>query len=56
MALAYVTSRPFTTATIIGATKMTQLETNVASAEMTLAPEVLDAIEEIHKDHTYPCP
>ncbi len=56
MALAYVTSRPFTTATIIGATKMTQLETNVASAEMTLAPEVLDAIEEIHKDHTFPCP
>ena len=56
MALAYVTSRPFTTATIIGATKMAQLKTNVASAEMTLAPEALDAIEEIHKDHTYPCP
>ena len=28
----------------------------VASAELELAPEVLDAIEEIHKDHTYPCP
>ena len=56
MALAYVTSRPFTTATIIGATRMAQLETNVASAELELAPEVLDAVEEIHKDHTYPCP
>lgn len=56
MALAYVTSRPFTTATIIGATKMAQLETNIASAELELAPEVLDAVEEIHKDHTYPCP
>ncbi|MDJ0943864.1 MAG: NADP(H)-dependent aldo-keto reductase [Kiloniellales bacterium] len=56
MALAYVTSRPFTTATIIGATKMAQLETNIASAALTLAPEVLDGIEEIHKDHTYPCP
>ncbi len=56
MALAYVTSRPFTTATIIGATKMAQLETNLASAELRLEPEVLDAIEEIHKDHTYPCP
>ncbi|MDJ0935704.1 MAG: NADP(H)-dependent aldo-keto reductase [Kiloniellales bacterium] len=56
MALAYVTSRAFTTATIIGATKMAQLETNIASADLTLDAEVLDAIEEIHKDHTYPCP
>ncbi len=56
MALAYVTSRPFTTATIIGATRMAQLETNIASAELELAPDVLDAVEEIHKDHTYPCP
>ena len=56
MALAYVTSRPFTTATIIGATRMAQLETNIAAAALDLAPEVLDGIEEIHKDHTYPCP
>ncbi|MCG8594748.1 MAG: NADP(H)-dependent aldo-keto reductase [Kiloniellales bacterium] len=56
MALAYVTARPFTTATIIGATKMAQLETNIAAAALTLDAEVLDAIEEIHKDHTYPCP
>ena len=56
MALAYVTSRPFTTATIIGATRMAQLEANIAAAALDLAPEVLDGIEEIHKDHTYPCP
>ena len=56
MALAYVTSRPFVTATIIGATKMEQLETNLGSAELRLSDEVLAAIEEIHRDHTFPCP
>ena len=56
MALAYVTSRPFVTATIIGATKMEQLETNLGSADLHLSDEVLAAIEELHRDHTYPCP
>ena len=56
MALAFVTSRPFVTATIIGATRMEQLETNVGSAEVTLSEEVLTAIEDLHRDHTYPCP
>lgn len=56
MALAYVTSRPFVTAAIIGATKMDQLKTDIASAEVTLSPEVLDAIENLHKVYTYPCP
>ena len=37
-------------------TRMAQLETNIAAAALDLAPEVLDGIEEIHKDHTYPCP
>ena len=53
---AFVTSRPFVTATIIGATRMEQLETNVGSAEITLSEEVLTAIENLHRDHTYPCP
>ena len=56
MALAYVTSRPYVTATIIGATKMEQLETNLGSADLRLSDEVLAAIEEIHRDHTFPCP
>lgn len=56
MALAFVTSRAFTTATIIGATNMAQLETNIAGAQLSLPEAALEGIEEIHKSHTYPCP
>ncbi len=56
MALAFVTSRPFVTSTIFGATKMEQLEADIASEDLVLSREVLDAIEAIHRVHTYPCP
>jgi aryl-alcohol dehydrogenase-like predicted oxidoreductase len=56
MALAYVNSRPFITSNIIGATTMEQLESNIASAEITLSDDVLACIEEIHAIYTYPCP
>ena len=56
MALAFVTSRPFVTATIIGATTMEQLKTNIAGSEIKLSQQVLDGIDAIHKVYTYPCP
>lgn len=56
MALAFVNSRPFVTANIIGATTMTQLKSNIDSIDVTLSDEVLAEIEKIHKEHTYPCP
>ncbi len=56
MALAYVTSRPFVTSNIIGATNMAQLQQNIDSAELSLSADVLDAIETLHQQHTYPCP
>ena len=56
MALAYVTSRPFVTSNIIGATSMEQLGCNIASSELTLSGEVLDGIEEIHRQYPIPCP
>jgi aryl-alcohol dehydrogenase-like predicted oxidoreductase len=56
MALAFVTARPFVTSNIIGATSPIQLEENLASADLTLDAEVLDAIEEIHTDCPNPCP
>jgi len=56
MALAYVTSRPFLTSNIIGATTIEQLEHNLASANLELSEEVLTGIEEIHRHYTYPCP
>ncbi|ROT97910.1 NADP(H)-dependent aldo-keto reductase [Marinobacter sp. R17] len=56
LALAYVNSRSFLTSNIIGATTMAQLQENVASAEVTLSDDVLQAIEDLHAEFTYPCP
>ena len=56
MALAYVNSRPFLTSTIIGATTMAQLRSNIASIDLSLADEVLIEIEEIHNLHPNPSP
>lgn len=56
MALAYINSRPFVTANIVGATTMEQLKENIASLRLTLSPEILREIETIHSDHPNPCP
>lgn len=56
MALAFVTSRPFVTANIIGATSLEQLKSNLDSAELTLSAAVLKGIEAIHARYTIPCP
>lgn len=56
MALAYVNSRPFLAANIIGATNMDQLKSNIASIALELSSEVLDAIEVIHQRQPNPCP
>lgn len=56
MALAFVNSRPFLCANIVGARTVAQLEQNLASADLLLPPEVLGAIEAIHAEHTYPSP
>ncbi len=56
MSLAFVTSRPFMGSNIIGATTMTQLRSNIASADITLSDDVLAEIEKIHARHTIPCP
>lgn len=50
MALAFVTARPFLTSNIIGATNMEQLKENVASINITLHQDVLEAIEKVHND------
>ncbi len=56
MALAYVNSRPFLTSTIIGATKMDQLRTDIASVDVTISPELEAGIDAIHQQHLNPCP
>ncbi|RXJ52204.1 aldo/keto reductase [Gelidibacter gilvus] len=50
MSLAFVTQQPFVTSTIIGATSLDQLKENSDSIHLNLSQEVLDAIEEIHKE------
>lgn len=56
MALAFVISRQFVTSTILGATSMEQLESNLASFELTLSPEVVEGIEAIHQQQPNPSP
>lgn len=56
MALAWVNSRPFVDANIIGATTMAQLETNIASADVALSDELLAEIEAINVLYPNPCP
>ncbi len=56
MALAFVNSRPFVGSTIIGATSMEQLRTNIASSEVILSKDVLADLEKIHARYTIPCP
>lgn len=56
MALAYVRSREFVTSTIIGATTMAQLQSNIASVDLILSQEVVEGIEAIHGRNTNPAP
>ncbi len=56
MAVAFVLSRPFTTAAIVGATTMTQLQTAIGAMDVTLPQAVLDEIDAVHADNPNPCP
>ncbi len=56
MALAYVNSREFLSANIIGATRMEQLQANIASIDIELSEDVMQAIEAVHRQHPNPSP
>jgi len=56
MALSYVTSRPFVTSNIIGATTLEQLEENIESMHLKLPESVLNAIEQVHIQYPNPSP
>ncbi len=55
-ALAFVHDRFFTTSTIVGATSLEQLRSNLASVDLTLSEEALRGIEEIHRRQPNPAP
>ena len=56
MSLAYVNTRQFVTTNIIGATTLDQLKENIDSINVTLADDVLNAIEVIHQEIPDPSP
>lgn len=56
MALAYVTSRPFVTSNIIGATTLAQLDENIESIQLSLSLAVLREIDAIHTQQPNPAP
>lgn len=56
LALAFVNSRPFVAANIIGATTLEQLKENIESIDVTLSDTVLQEIEQIHNQYPIPAP
>lgn len=56
MALAFVNAQPFVTSTLIGATTMAQLVSNIDSVHVSLTQEVRDAIDAVHRRSGNLCP
>ncbi|ELY3835448.1 NADP(H)-dependent aldo-keto reductase [Cronobacter turicensis] len=56
MALAFVRQQQFVASTLLGATTMEQLKTNVESLHVTLNEDVLAELEAVHQVYTYPPP
>ncbi|KGQ13585.1 Protein tas [Beauveria bassiana D1-5] len=56
MALAFVRRQPFVASTLLGATTLEQLKTNLESLHLKLSEEVIEEIEAVHRIYTYPAP
>ena len=56
MAIAFTLRQPFLTSTIIGATGMEQLQTDLGGTNLDLPQDVIDGIEEIQTEIPDPCP
>jgi aryl-alcohol dehydrogenase-like predicted oxidoreductase len=54
MAVAFVNSKPFVTSTLIGATKMSQLKTDIDAISLKLSDEVKADIEAVRREHPMP--
>jgi len=52
IALAWVLSKPYITAPIVGASKPGQLEDAVAALEVQLSPEEINSLESLYEPHT----
>jgi aryl-alcohol dehydrogenase-like predicted oxidoreductase len=56
MAIAFVLSRPFVTAAIVGATTLAQLKIDIDAKDIRLTKEIEREIDDINVIYTYPCP
>jgi aryl-alcohol dehydrogenase-like predicted oxidoreductase len=56
LAQAFVNTRPFLGANIIGATSMEQLKIAIDSVHIEMTPELEARINEIHHTYCNPCP
>ena len=56
LSLAFINQLPFVTSNIIGATKMSQLQENIDSINVTLTQELIDEINGIHSLMPNPAP
>lgn len=56
MALAFVSTRPFVTANIIGATSMVQLKENIGSIKFDISKELMKEINAVHQEISNPAP
>ena len=54
MALAFVNQQDFVSSTLIGATTMQQLKSNIDSININLSDEILDAIKQLRRLHPMP--
>ena len=56
MSLKFCEIQPFITSTIIGATTLEQLKTNIESVNVKLNKEIIKEINDVHSIYTNPCP
>lgn len=56
LVLAFIKQQFFVTSTIIGATNLNQLKENIAAFDLTLSDEILQGIEDIHRQQPNPAP
>lgn len=56
LALKFCDTRPFVTSTIIGATSMEQLQTDLDGFEAVWTPEIEKRVHALHVRHRNPCP
>ncbi|MCH4242974.1 NADP(H)-dependent aldo-keto reductase [Acinetobacter gerneri] len=56
MSLAFIKQQFFVTSTIIGATNLDQLKENIDAFDLVLSEEVLQGIEDIHRQQPNPAP